>query len=122
MLIEEVNEFKLPVDISNKLNLPSCTACDAEKDELNAVTLAALALNEVATELLKSPVTLATLADNAVTDAALALNEVATLAEKSPVTLASLADYAVTLALLALNEVAIEPLNVEYPVVSEIVI
>ncbi len=95
--IEEVNEFKLPVDISNNPNLPSCTACDAEKDvfndELNDVTLAALAENDVATDELKSPVTLATLADNAV-----------------------------TLALLALNEVAIEPLNVEYPVVSEIVI
>ena len=80
--IEEVNEFKLPVDISNNPNLPSCTTCDAEKDvfndELNDVTLAALAENEVATDELKSPVTLATLADNAVTDATLAENEVAT--------------------------------------------
>ncbi len=76
--IEEVNEFKLPVDISNNPNLPSCTACDDENDvfndELNAATFAALALNEVATDELKSPVTLATLADSWVILALLALN------------------------------------------------
>ena len=99
VLIDEVNECKFkiltstePDLVSNSVNLPSCTACDAANEELNAVWDAALALNEVATDELKSPVTLATLALNADTEASLALNEVAT-----------------------------EPLNVSNPVVEEIV-
>ena len=53
-------------------------------------------------------------------DAALAENEVATEELKSPVTLATLADNEVIFALLALNEDEIEPLNVVYPVVDVI--
>ena len=120
--MEEVNEFKLPDDISNNPILTSCACCDAENEELNATCDAALALNEVATDELKSPVTLATLADNATIEALLAENDVATDELKSPVTLATLADNEVILALLALKSVAIDELNVVYPVVDEIVI
>jgi hypothetical protein len=35
--IEEVNKFKLPVDVSNKSNLPSCTPCEVANEELNNV-------------------------------------------------------------------------------------
>ena len=54
--------------------------------------------------------------------ALLAENEVATDELKSPVTLATLADNEVILALLALKSVDIEPLNVSNPVVEDIVI
>lgn len=82
-------------------------------EPLNAVTLAALALNEVATDEEKSPVTLATLALNDVIAALLAEVDVA----NAPLTefndAAALAEVAVIVALLALTEVATEELNVE---------
>ena len=67
--------------------------------------------NEVATELLKLPVTDATDADKAVWEAALALNEVATDELKSPVTDATDADNEVILALLAENDVTTDALK-----------
>jgi hypothetical protein len=64
-----------PLNDANWLILTSCAAFDAD-------TLYALALNDVATEELKSPVTDATEADNDVILALLALKSLDTLCEK----------------------------------------
>ena len=101
-------------DDSNFTILSVCALSVVAFEALKAVTLAALALNEVATEELKLPVTLATLALNADTLYALALNEVAALAEYAEAdakALAALAEAAVMFVVCVLSVNALDALK-----------